>query len=240
MARGKRRGSRGGRLAAAIVLCAISAGLIWWYLHSQSPVRTGPLHSSTTSPPASNQTVNVAVDRVDARNDGHRVRVSGELRPAAPVRDPQFGIAVDAIVLEREVRMLQWQEHCAGTSCSYALAWSDHAVDSRAFRDAQAHRNGTPFPFSSRRFTASELRLGAYAIDPALAASDIAPERYPVSVARLPPNLAATFRDCDGAVCSGDPSHPVAGDLRVEYRTVAAGPRTLEGIQQGNRLQAAH
>lgn len=241
MARRKRRGGSGaGKLLATIVVCAIAAGLVWWYLHPKSLKWTDLEHFSPPSPHASNETLDVAADRVDARNDGRHVRVSGELRPAAAIRDPQFGIAVDAVVLEREVRMLQWQEHCAGADCSYALAWSDRAIDSHAFRDATAHRNGTPFPFSSQRFAAGELRLGAYAVDPALVPSGAAPERYRVTVARLPPNLAATFRDCDGALCSGDPAHPAAGDLRVEYRIVAAGQRTLEGVQQGSRLQAAH
>jgi hypothetical protein len=113
-------------------------------------------------------------------------------------------------------------------------------IDSHAFREAQAHRNGTPFPFSGQRFSAGELRLGAYVVDAALAASGAALERYPVTVSRLPPNLAATFRDCDGGFCSGDPAHPASGDLRVDYRIVAAGQRTLTGIQHGSRLQAAH
>jgi hypothetical protein len=191
------------------------------------------------APPAA-APVAAQADRIDPRNDGHAITLRGTVQVARAARDGELGVTADAITLERQVRMLQWQEHCAGSDCSYALAWSDRVIDSHAFRDAQGHRNGTPFPFSSQRFAAGELRLGAYTVDPVLAASDGVPERYAVTVARLPPNLAATFRDCDGALCSGDAAHPAAGDLRVDYRIVAAGSRTLSGIQQGSRLQAAH
>jgi hypothetical protein len=207
------------------------AGAAWYWLHHPG--------AAVQQPPMATPVVAKA-DHVDPHNDGRAITLSGSVQVVRPARDVELGVTADAVVLEREVRMLQWQEHCAGADCSYALAWSERPIDSHAFRDAQAHRNGAPFPFSSQRFTAGELRLGAYAVDPALAASGAGFVRHPVTVARLPPNLAATFRDCDGGLCSGDPAHPAAGDLRVDYRIIAAGQRTLDGIQQGNRLQAAH
>ena len=230
--RARRRGKGAGSLWLVLVaVAAVAAGAWYWWRH----------HPGTSFVPTATTTPSVAkADHVDARNDGRAITLSGSLQVVRPARDTELGIAVDAVLLEREVRMLQWQEHCAGSDCSYALAWSEHPVDSHAFREAQAHRNGTPFPFSSQRFAAGELRLGAYSVEPALAAAGAAPERYRVTVARLPPNLAATFRDCDGGLCSGDPAHPAAGDLRVEYRIVAAGQRTLDGVQQGSRLQAVH
>jgi hypothetical protein len=227
--RARRRGTSARPLW--LVLAALGlAGGAWYWLRHHPVASVGP--TPTTTPVVAN------ADNVDPRNEGRAITVSGPLRVVRAARDTELGVTADAVVLEREVRMLQWQERCTGSDCSYALGWSDRAIDSHAFRDAQGHRNSTPFPFSGQRFGAGELRLGAYTVDPALAASGVAPERYPVTVARLPPNLAATFRDCDGGLCSGDPAHPAAGDLRVDYRIVAAGQRTLEGIQHGSRLQA--
>ncbi|WP_395683553.1 TMEM43 family protein [Dokdonella sp.] len=228
--RAHRRGSVRPLLLALAVLALAAGAWYWRSRHPMLPTGAAP----AVAPVAAN------ADRVDPRNEGRTVSVSGTLQVVRPARDTDLGVAVDAVLLAREVRMLQWQEHCAGNECNYALAWSDHPVDSHAFRDAQAHRNGMPFPFSSQRFSAGELRLGAYTVDPTLAAAGVALERHAVTVARLPPNLAATFRDCDGALCSGDPAKPAAGDLRVEYRIAAAGRRTLEGIQHGDRLQAMH
>jgi hypothetical protein len=232
MARHARRRGKSARPLWLVLAALAVAGGAWYWLRQHPGASVGP--TPATMP------VVAKADKVDPRNEGRAITVSGPLQVVRPARDAELGVTADAVVLEREVRMLQWQERCAGNDCSYALGWSDRAIDSLAFRDAQAHRNGTPFPFSSQRFAAGELRLGAYTVDPALAASGAAPERYPVTVARLPPNLAATFRDCDGGLCSGDPAHPAAGDLRVDYRIISAGQRKLTAIQQGSRLQAVH
>ncbi|MEO5558354.1 MAG: TMEM43 family protein, partial [Dokdonella sp.] len=62
---------------------------------------------------------------------------------------------------------------------------------------------------------------------------------FPVHVAQLPPNLAATFRDHDGVLYAGaDPDHGAVGDLRVSYRVVAAGPVHLNAIQEGDHLRS--
>lgn len=231
MARRKRRRGSLRVLLPVLALLAL-AGAAWYWLRQHPDL---PAVSLPAAAPGAAQ-----ADRVDPRNEGHAVSLSGTVQVVRPARDTDLGVTADAVVLQREVRMLQWQERCAGNDCNYALAWSDRAIDSHAFREARAHHNGTPFPFSGQRFGAGELRLGAYAVDPAVAAAGAVPERYPVTVSRLPPNLAATFRDCDGGLCSGDPAHPAVGDLRVDYRIVAAGHRTLEGIQHGSRLQAAN
>jgi len=231
MARRKRRG--GGTSPLLLVLAALVLAVGAWYWLKQRPV-VAPQGAQTAQPSTA-----VSAERVDARNEGRAITLVGTVRVVHPARDAEIGVAADAVVLVREVRMLQWQEHCAGTNCSYALEWSARPVDAHAFRDPKGHANATPFPFSSQRFAAGELRLGAFVVDAELAAAGAAMQPHAVAVASLAPNLAATFRDCEGALCTGDPAHPASGDLRVDYRVAAAGPRTLNGIQRGNRL-AAH
>lgn len=218
----RRRKSVGTRsLLIPLVLVALVAAGAWYLLrdHSSSDAANG-----------------VAADRVDARNEGRTVSVSGELHAVNPVHDAQLGIRADAIALLRTVEMLQWQEHCA-SSCEYALGWSEHAIDSHAFREPQGHANTSAFPFASKTFVSDDIRLGAFAVDGELALAGATPVAHAVHVAQLPPNLAATFHDCDGALCTGtDAAHPLAGDLRVRYRIVESATRTLSGVQQGNRL----
>jgi hypothetical protein len=232
MARRKRRS--GNRMAWLwiVVVAALAAGA--WYLlqHHRLPMLgNGPVTDTTAQ--------TVSAERIDARNEERSVSVSGTLHATHPARDKELGISADAIALLREVQMMQWQEHCAGAGCEYSLAWSTRHVDSHAFRDPQGHTNAAPFPFSTQHFVADEVRLGAFVVDAALVATVQEANAYPVSVAQLPPNLAATFRDCDGALCTGaDPAHPAAGDLRVSYRIVASGARTLTGVQRGDRLTA--
>lgn len=221
MARRRRRS--GGRSALLVVAVIVVGGAAAWWVHHRA-------HAPSSAVPT-------GTERVDARNEGREVELSGRLQVTRPARDGALSIQADAVMLLRAVEMLQWQEHCTGSECRYVLEWSPRRIDSHAFRDA-THRNDTPFPFSSESFPAGEVRLGAYAIDASLAAGGVPAQPYRVTTARLPPNLAATFRDCDGALCTGDPDKPAAGDLRVTYRVVPAGTRDVRGVQQDGRLLA--
>ena len=175
---------------------------------------------------------------VDPAYDGRHVRLHGDLKAATGPRDTQLGVGADAAVLFRDVRMLQWQEHCSGNDCRYAAEWSAQAVDSSTFRHPEGHAN-PPLPFAPARFDATGLHLGAYAIDPAVVAAQGTPAAHAVTVADLPPNLAAAFHIVDGAlVAGGEAEQPRVGTIRISYRAIAAGPVTLTGVQRGERLAA--
>jgi len=232
MARRRRRGSRGRLLVAAIVIGVIAAGAWWWSTHR--PGASGP--ATPAQPEAASAPVEVSAGRVDPRHEGRRIRASGSLHAGAPVRDPQFGLAVDALALERGVEMLQWNEHCVAAACSYRLDWVDRPVDSRAFHEPRGHDNPAAFPFRSQRFVTAAPMLGAFTVDVRAIDRVTLRSDHPVRVADLPPNLAASLRDCDGRLCTGDPRKPVAGDLRIRWRVVPPARITLAGIQRGSRL----
>jgi hypothetical protein len=228
----RRHSSAGPSLLVALLVIGVLAAAGWYLLRRQHP-----LPGANLPAPAP---VSVSAERIDPANEGRRVVVSGVLRVASPARDTQLGIEAGAVALLREVEMLQWREHCVGAKCDYALAWSPEPVDSHAFREARGRANTTPFPFTGARFLSGDVRLGAFKVDAALAADGAPTVAYPVHVAQLPPNLAATFRERDGVLHAGaDAQHAAAGDLRVRYRIVAAGERRLDGVQAGDRLRAA-
>lgn len=216
------------RALASLALLALAAGLAWYFVRQ---VDAPALPDSAA--------IEVAAERIDAANEGRRVTLHGPLRVVQPPRDRDLGIeAPQAVALLREVEMLQWQESCDGGTCSHRLEWSAAPVDSNAFREPQGHANPPSMPFAAARFEAGGLRLGAFVVDAANAAADVDAVAHPVRVAQLPPNLAATFRDCDGALCTGDAASPAAGDVRVRYRVVPAGTRRLAGVQRGDRLES--
>jgi hypothetical protein len=179
----------------------------------------------------------VAADRIDPANEGRLVRINGVV-VAQPVRDTQLGVSTDAIALLRKVEMRQWQETCVPAGCDYELVWSVVPIDSRGFREAGGHVNPGALPFPSERFLSGDVRLGAFGIDPALAAGEVEPVAHAVGVADLPPNLAASFRVQDGVLLTGEEAQEAAaGDLRVSYTIVPAGERNLIGVQEGSRLR---
>ena len=231
MARARR--GRGPALAIALLVVIAIVAVVWW---SRSPHRPAPV--STAHAPAVTTPGTVAADRVDPANEGRLVTVNGMLHADKPVRDAQLGVSADALVLLRSVMMRQWQEKCVAAKCDYTLVWAMQPIDSRRFKTVAGHQNPLRLPFSTARFPADDVRLGAFKIDAALAARATRPIAYPVGSAQLPPNLAATFRENAGVLYTGaDPEHAAAGDLRVSYRIIPSGMARVTGMQSGDRLK---
>ena len=183
--------------------------------------------------------VKVSADRVDPANEGRHVQVTGRLTASSVSRDADMDIEAKAAVLLRKVEMFQWHERCEhGTACTYETAWSSQRIESSGFRQPQGHEN-PPMRLVDAHFAASDIKLGAFVVDGAIVAGQVAPIDHPVHAADLPPNLAATFADSNGALyAGGDASNPRVGEVRISYRIALPGEVVLRGVQHGNRLAA--
>jgi hypothetical protein len=182
--------------------------------------------------------VNLAADRIDPAYEGRHVRLRGLLTFAQGGRDAQLGVSGKGAVLFRDVQMLQWQEQCANGDCTYTTVWSAEPIDSSRFRNGAGHAN-PPLPFVSKWFAASDLRLGAFAVDADLVAAQGRTQPHAASAADLPPNLAAVFRVVDGVLyAGGDPAAPQVGTVKISYRLVPAADVELMGVQRGSQLRA--
>jgi hypothetical protein len=179
----------------------------------------------------------VSAERIEPGNDGRRVRVGGRLTASATARDGELGIGAGAAVLFRKVEMYQWRERCDPAPCSYEPVWSSLPIDSRSFRQSEGHEN-PPMRLADALFAGAELRLGAFSVDPELAAAQIAAVDHPVHTDELPPNLAASFSEAGGVLYAGGNSHPRVGEVRISYRIAPLGDVVLTGVQRGNRLTA--
>lgn len=218
-----------GRLAIAVVVAAAVALILW-----SNRLRLVERFGAAFGQPGA--AVDAPADHVDPKNEGRRVRIAGKVEAAQPARDEQIGISANAAILFRDVEMYQWRETCAAGDCRYEQDWSSQPIDSHKFRHPEGHDNPVA-PFASTYFDAAGIRLGAYAVDAALVAAQVARVALPVAANELPPNLAATFRVVDGALyAGGDPAHPQAGTVKVSYRVAAPGKVALAGVQHGNRL----
>ena len=235
--------NRNNPVVVALILVVLAAiGAYVWMHERHAPVET-PAATGTKAPPPPIDAPRVPSDRIDPANEGRVVSLEGPLSVKRPARDTQLGISADAVMLLRFAEMLQWRETCNGASCTYQQVWSPLVIDSRKFREAEGHRNPERLPITSGRFSAGEMRLGAFAIDAAAlgnyrldSALQTKPVPYPVKNAELPSNLAISFREVNGALYAGDPEHRAVGDLRVSYRIIPAGNVELVGVQRGDRL----
>jgi transmembrane protein TMEM43 len=226
-------------LIVVVVLVAIGA-YVW--LHR----RHAPAETQAESPAKGEPAVSalaVPSDKIDPSNEGRVVSVSGKLSVQRPARDTQLGVSADAIMLLRFVEMLQWRETCNVGHCTYQQVWSPQVIDSRRFHEPESHTNPKRLPLTIARFSAGDMRLGAFVIDASALGNErldsalaLKPVPLPVKAADLPSNLSISFRDENGALYAGDPAHRTVGDVRVRYRTIPAGSVELIGKQQGDRL----
>jgi hypothetical protein len=185
-----------------------------------------------------------------AAHEGRLVHVSGEATSATPVVDAEFGVGVPALALRRRVEMYQWHEKREQrseklpgggerkvTEHRYALRWNDDLVRSSRFERASEHANPDAMPYRRETWRADTVRIGAFALAPALVDDIGGWERVPVEQVSLPPNLAASFRrHGDWYVTSEDPAKPAVGDVRVRFDRVPAGTLSVVARQQGDTL----
>jgi len=211
-------------LAAVLLLIGGAA----WYAYRH--------FGGTHDAPKPDTVVTAAADHIDPANEGRKVLVSGQLSAAGSARDREFATGSKSAMLFRKVEMLQWQEHCAGADCTYEKVWSGSAIDSHKFHVPAGHDN-PPLRLVSARFDAANMHLGMYEVDPALIEAQLKSVEHPPRAAELPPNLAATFSEHDGALyAGGDSAHPAIGTVSVSFRSVPLGAVTLSGVPRGKHL----
>ena len=187
--------------------------------------------------------------RVDAANDGKLVHLSGDLKPGAPLSDPDFTVSATALRLVRTVEMYQWKEETKTetrknvggseetvTTYEYVRTWSETRNDSSRFKRPEGHVNPqmrySRASYSSRDATLGAFRPGTNVID-----------KLPASEAvTLDPSLAGTLAGrvegpvhvADGRIYLGDnPSQPRIGDLRISFRLAPGGPTSIVARQAG-------
>lgn len=139
--------------------------------------------------------VEAAPDRLDPGMNGKLVHLAGPATTETVLRDPQFGLAIQALKLERRVRMYQWieseqrktEKQMGGgtktvTTYSYRKDWDTTWHDSSAFYEKQTPANPR-MPVESANWVAEPVRLGAYTLPRSLLQRLAATEEFPVNEA---------------------------------------------------------
>lgn len=185
--------------------------------------------------------------------EGALAFVSAQASAPGPVQDREFGVAAQGLALRREVEMFQWIEkrqqrterRSDGSTHEvvdfhYERRWSDEHADSSRFRDTAGHENPAPPPYRSQRFDASQIRVAGRVLDAVIASDIDGWETLSISTETLPPNLAASLRQANGWLYSGENfASPEVGDLRIRFARIPEGPVSLIAAASADRLVPA-
>lgn len=208
--------------------------------------------SAKRRPNALDWPIEVEAEGVDRAHEGRLVCVRGRAQSQDTLRDARTGLRLQAIKLERQVRMMQWERFGASKG-SRGLAiktWSERAL---AFKGDRGEGN-PEFFIKTKVFSASRVKLGAFRLSPEFVAAlglqeplhftkklknDSAWRGSSVTVQGRPFKIKGrTLRYIPGRdtrFATADAMTPV-GTVVIEYRVHGAGDLTIIGRQRGDRL----
>lgn len=177
---------------------------------------------------------------VQPNMDGRLVHLSGDLSPVSTVVDPQFGISLAVVKLQRQVETYQWIETRAeqGGNPTYAKAWLDELVDSSTFLKPEQHRNPAKLRFEDWESSTAPGRLGVFDVP-----YDLLDRFNPFQPVELNPDHLKTLSEeyrkesrlHEGLLYfSKTPGKPQVGETRLRYVAVQGGPVSLIGRQSGS------
>jgi hypothetical protein len=181
------------------------------------------------------------VDRSGGIPSGVPVRLTGDARVGASLRDPLLPVEERALRLDRQVEMYQWREIVEGTgdnrSIRHEAVWSSRVIDSTRFL-TRGPVNPGRMPLDPVRVYAADARLGQVglsrdALDALPATGAVTPsEPAPIQLSDL-----TLVPDASG-YRSGDPQRPAVGDVRIRFEAVQPGTITVVGAVQDGRIGA--
>jgi hypothetical protein len=187
-----------------------------------------------------------SVDRVNPEFDGRLVHLGGMADGRAMLADPEFGIEVAALKLQRKVEMLQWKEKSESTTrnklgggtetvttYTYEKIWSDMRIDSSRFKESASHQNPDVMPLESMEKQAESITIGAFRLSPGLVGSLDKFEDIP-----LPEILPEGYLTAGHAIFkSKNPATPQIGDLRITFKAAMPAEVSVIARQNGSQLE---
>lgn len=175
-----------------------------------------------------------SADRVDPALEGELVHVAGPLRVPEVLADPDFpGVRgpPGAVRLRRSVQTYQWQERTGRGAVSYAMVWSEQAIDSTHFRQPGGPQNPPP-RYQARSLAVPEAWLGPYRLSERML--DGLPSGQAVVPAAEVGRGARDLRPYGGGLYAGaNPDAPAVGDQRITWETVRAEAVSVVALQRG-------
>ena len=200
-----------------------------------------------------------SVASVDPDYEGRLVHASAKAVTDETLADLDFGVAVNAIRLERKVEMFQWSEssrteekkNLGGsvtktTTYTYSKGWSEEAIDSSGFREP-GHDNPGAMPFPAQERLAGEVRFGAFRLNEDQIGRIGGARGYEFATNYVCPVATAQryggvlYIPCDGVVATNARSvvsEPRIGDVRVSFSVIYPHEISIVAKQRGGTFSS--
>ncbi|ROL54773.1 Transmembrane protein 43, partial [Anabarilius grahami] len=140
---------------------------------------------------------------LDPQNNNRLVHLTGTLRTAQPLYDPNYGVSVQTVKLQRRVEMYQWVEYSESrdikengetkteTTYSYNTEWKSEVISSRHFDQEVGHMNPSAMAVESVTVVAPDVWVGRLFLSKGLV--EQINDFQTLSLAGLPVPVSNTF-----------------------------------------------
>lgn len=177
--------------------------------------------------------VQADVNKVESKNEGKLVILSGPISATGELTDDYFKISKQTIKLKRVVETYQWTKDCS-TSCTYLKIWSEELIDSKDFDSG--HKNPDTKQYTSEEYFENKTQLGDYSLtkglvdklhyDTVLGPDEIIDE-YKGNYALLGEYITNV----------NDMDNPNIGDFRIHYEYIKDKDVTVVAKQAGQTFE---
>lgn len=223
-----------------LLLFIVAFPLLWWN-EGRSVERYKSLEEGQ------GVVISVAATAADPVNNGKLVHTQGLAETDEMLTDDIFGVSANAIKLQRQVSMYQWQEDVktetkekvGGTETTkktytYQKEWSSDFINSGKFK--RSGHDNPPMPFQSKSLAAKQVLLGAFKLNASQINQIGGATELTIDNATPPAELNGKIVSETGNVFYlGDNSgNPQIGDLKVSFTTVNPQDISVVAQQQGN------
>lgn len=191
----------------------------------------------------------ISPNTYDAANDAQPVYISGEMTTDQVLEDPQFGISIQAIVLQRKVEMYQYKEttsthktpdplhpskEISTTTYQHRLQWADHHLNC----SSNMHKNPPmPTDLPSWKKQSDQAKIGCFELSKTLMAGMDAPFfiMNPAMYEQLPFETRNRYKLHEGYLYLGrDPVNPSWKDIRIQFFAIPT-PYTATVFAEQNK-----
>lgn len=199
-----------------------------------------------------NAVVSILSDRIEAGNEKKLVHMTGEAKTEEILSDPDFGITVKALRLNRVVKMYQWKENTHRstkkkrgggtktiTTYTYSKVWDNNLINSTKFKKPEKHNNPDSRLYDPIEMLASDVSFGAFTLSRSLVKkiNNFSPLNIKNKIS-LPENLKDKAQFHNGGLYIGkDPDEPEIGDTQIFFKIVKPTEITLVAKQVGSTFE---
>jgi len=199
--------------------------------------------------------VEAAPDKVDSANQDKLVHLTGLATTTETLRDPDFGVDINAVRLQRKSEIYQWVETIKSKTRKklgggeetvktpeYAQEWVTEAIDSSKFKDRDGHQNVGPYDFPSRSWMAAKTTLGAFTLPSDLVGQIDSFEPVPpenIDLQKGMDTVKAKWKTSGDWLYRGaNASTPAIGDMRIKFAAVKPTTVSLYAQQANDTFRA--